>query len=1378
MFLGESINAALEELWQLSLTLSSLKYISGLVSQELSTESTSTGHEEEIIQGNESHRPSHVDKKEAPSYEKEDIIMNEDVESNICFSSSVSHSAANKDAPIELDEDLFNTSMVAHFACYRDEICIEQEEESVSMVSHQAEHLYYQEKCGSNDTTQTVEIETDEQETGIPYVTSLNSHQLSPTAIPVEFPEFLLSMAAHTIIQNYENNEELSNNVSCIAHKVTNEETTVEQCSIFYSNEVINEDAEYNETEKNEQIFKEHSDLFIMEEKDSFKYLPSSVSHSVAFKDISTEPDETNHIISMNAHCKYNVGDAWSEEGKEVLSMVCHKATSANNEHEYVDKTEDLTSDTQQIEHIKPPIEQPFLSSMTCHQLPTIETPAQFSEIPISMAVHVTVKNYENFSDPHDMESFIVHHVANINEETPRENKETGYNEMFIKEPIVIEDKVEIESDFLVGIPNDKNGDVSPHLSSSMCAHTLPYIATSTDEKVDHVSLSAHRCAPHTEEDTDIISENGIINSMVAHIISLEETTSDAHPAEELADIDEIYTPTGEQENYTLPFHSSMVSHQLSQFETPDEFPEFMVSCVSHGFISNIDQYDPLESDPGLLTTMIAHQNTIKTENENNIDLKFDYHWKFYEKVNEENITIEETKSKTYFQPSMYTHHLPPMETPIEMSNNLATMAVHKTDQSWTANTNDVQPGFESCLGMIPSMLSHHVTTETQCLHSRQEQQQIETAQNITSSDQRSLPFYDLPYFISMVSHTIPYRDIPIQFETCLMSAASHGLLLPEQQEDNLCHYTSMVVHHQNMESYNQYPGPSEYFKQDFVRNIIESEDNFTNKKENKYCDKLSMNKRKRDIEEEDNIPPSDSSHTSMVAHKLTSSNIPIELFDYFSSSTVHRINGDSNIPNVYISDQSMLVHKISDSKQEYTEDDPIFNQNDNMGEEKDLTTQEINIEVDLSNNQEIQGEFQIKSYVTNQSTLIDMCDPYDYSDCPSIEPYHHITNIEEIAEQENTDDISSVLSKDDLKEICHKNLTNNEDTKENWESLTPSFENENNCAQDVRPAEINEDLAISASFDNLVSEEQNNENDIVINDFNSNLTRIRELQKIVEDEIEEFENKRKNNSSMNENNLKITETHIVSNVKGIEFKSSLTFHQLDEYIIDDTEHLTINDKDISLNADKETSCSTTQVNDLEMTEVDTSSNGSSSDLYNSVSNLVHGCCTIENNNPIKITASHSQLNSEDLQSHSTKDDLDRDDTIDKDQAGEEKEQIDNLKEETSANNDYIFNDLKKHLRRTPRKSSTSETKIREAELMKSFLQTSSKESVEFGEEKDCHKKYQKSSIIFSTLNENVKKHSYKIRFKVKVGAESSKHSVLQYLLGCFGGEKLIPAKK
>jgi len=379
-----------------------------------------------------------------------------------------------------------------------------------------------------------------------------------------------------------------------------------------------------------------------------------------------------------------------------------------------------------------------------------------------------------------------------------------------------------------------------------------------------------------------------------------------------------------------------------------------------------------------------------------------------------------------------------------------------------------------------------------------------------------------------------------------------------------------------------------------------------------------------------------------------------------------------------------------------------------------------------------------------------------------------------------------SVLSKEalvvnnDLKHIPEKYIGNDEDYQENWECLTPNFNNENSICEDERPVEIDEDLIISASSNNFVSEDLNNENDIVINNYNSNLTRIRELQKIVEEEIEEFENKRKNNSSMNENNFKMTETNIVSNVKGVEFKSCLTFNQLDEYQIEDTEYLTSGSKDISLGDNRETCLSITEDNNSENNEedekVDTLSNASSSEMYNSRENLVHASCTIENNHPVIITACNLQLNSEDLQSQSTRNDINEDNAID--HAAEENGQIKDLNEETLNNNDYIFNDLKQHLRRTPRKSITSETKIREAQLMKSFLEASPKESVEFGEEKDCHNKSPKSSIIFSTLNANVKKHSYKIRFKVKVGAESSKSSVLQYLLGCFGGEKLIPAKK
>jgi len=46
MFLGDSIGRAVEELWQLAMTMASLKHIAGMVTQELAMTSASTGEKE------------------------------------------------------------------------------------------------------------------------------------------------------------------------------------------------------------------------------------------------------------------------------------------------------------------------------------------------------------------------------------------------------------------------------------------------------------------------------------------------------------------------------------------------------------------------------------------------------------------------------------------------------------------------------------------------------------------------------------------------------------------------------------------------------------------------------------------------------------------------------------------------------------------------------------------------------------------------------------------------------------------------------------------------------------------------------------------------------------------------------------------------------------------------------------------------------------------------------------------------------------------------------------------------------------------------------------------------------------------------------------
>merc|ERR1712106_341409 len=72
----------------------------------------------------------------------------------------------------------------------------------------------------------------------------------------------------------------------------------------------------------------------------------------------------------------------------------------------------------------------------------------------------------------------------------------------------------------------------------------------------------------------------------------------------------------------------------------------------------------------------------------------------------------------------------------------------------------------------------------------------------------------------------------------------------------------------------------------------------------------------------------------------------------------------------------------------------------------------------------------------------------------------------------------------------------------------------------------------------------QNTYNETMIKSYNSRLSRIQELQRLVGDEIGQFENKRKNESLKTENDVETTKTHIVSNVKGVEFKSCIAIHQ------------------------------------------------------------------------------------------------------------------------------------------------------------------------------------------------------------------------------------------
>merc|ERR1712110_1391399 len=113
-------------------------------------------------------------------------------------------------------------------------------------------------------------------------------------------------------------------------------------------------------------------------------------------------------------------------------------------------------------------------------------------------------------------------------------------------------------------------------------------------------------------------------------------------------------------------------------------------------------------------------------------------------------------------------------------------------------------------------------------------------------------------------------------------------------------------------------------------------------------------------------------------------------------------------------------------------------------------------------------------------------------------------------------------------------------------------------CCTELKSASDNsekedENITYQSSFLNTENEganqndqssaTENSEKEGSIQSYKLQLTRIKELQKLVEDELEEFDTKRKVKSNL----VQATETQIVNIVKGIEFKSEIKITQLTE---------------------------------------------------------------------------------------------------------------------------------------------------------------------------------------------------------------------------------------
>jgi len=1397
MFLSDRIDCLIEELWQLAMTMASLKYIAGMVSQDWEVTRAFIELDVDNKHLAEPHRPSQVDKTEADS----DKCFATD---NIIASKEASHDEETAIWTISLTENEEkegdDISMVAHQLPSLD-ISAESSEIVASMATH---HI------ACNDI-----IETQES-------ISMISHQISDDSKPVK-PELVdpvnddedatrivLSMYAHETKSMKSVEESSDHQVSMVAHfQHRSEEELMEQEGLI-SSMICHQTGDLTDNHLDEQYEKVKSGK--NEKLTSFT---------------EDEPSMTTEILDLN-------------KAEEKLLTI----TSSYS----------VPTKVKEVEKGHPE----FFSSMASHQLSFIDTPLELSEIPVTMVTHCITKEqenviedqneismithqtldtyshkeetvhmstgafnldhkspiYENEEEFSDQESFSADHHEEITEEDSFDHKDDIEEDSYEEELYQIKYETEFDNDDLKYFP-------------SMVANQVPAMDVPLEEFETPVSMSAHLSLSYHTDDTIETPDN---SSMLAHHITKEK----GHLEQEGVDIDletsavdteltivpednllyassdiPVHNQECEEEQIAESFKTdlfscqepdvcpSCVTHQLSPLDILHDFSDMPVTMVSHNISRNIEMDFDFQSN----ISMIAHQtinNSIEVQNNSK---------EVYEIIQVENMEESNTNTDILFITSLCSHETLQSETSAESLDCPVSMVSH---QSYIPDENTVD---------TVSMVCHQSTVDSS----------MEKDGNMETKYTTEVEAEQNTFVATMTAHQLPSADIPSEFCVTPVSMASHILMDPELMGETQDHKT-MLSHHTKtsnnieMEDYDE----SELFlKQErtssppidnlFVSSelnqnpAVDIENPEEDTKENFYilgdsCIESSLDE---SLGEKDQIiKPSSTQYTdfqelqftsSMVTHQLPHSDTPFEISQFLPSSASHGYFAikqeeiclpSSMLTHQYFeqnSNKSSGMESIEEEKENEAENGhissmashqlPIYNSDEEFFITALSHSSPSNEILNFGNsgsegsmlghlaNDKMAGE---ETKENNDHPIFNKAQaPISKS---KFEPFEIKEYVPACNDSRKVNDDSKIIM--DQAEITETNL-NKKLVEERINSYTEGKIDEKNedSFHNKRPV----------GRDYINENNDNNENVALKSPFTKRLTRIQNLQRLVEDEIEEFENKRKNNVKTIEDDVETTETHIVNNVKNVQFQSCIVTHQklnaeyneddIYEALNEDSSHNSTGNESIlssreSLNSVICTTSDNFDFNDEkflpnldEKTEI-------YSDYENEEESIIQASCTLEDNNPVVITS--SQLPSAELKTE--EESPMHEEQLVKINTGEE-----NCYEEGQCKqqtNDE-FDELKIHLRKTPRRSSNATTKIRETELLNSFLNEECKDTMEKCKKKQQEKK-RKKSITLATLNESVKKQTYKIRFKVSLNTDTSKSSVLQYLFGCFGGEKLF----
>merc|ERR1712059_155401 len=164
--------------------------------------------------------------------------------------------------------------------------------------------------------------------------------------------------------------------------------------------------------------------------------------------------------------------------------------------------------------------------------------------------------------------------------------------------------------------------------------------------------------------------------------------------------------------------------------------------------------------------------------------------------------------------------------------------------------------------------------------------------------------------------------------------------------------------------------------------------------------------------------------------------------------------------------------------------------------------------------------------------------------------------------------------------------------------------------------------------------------------------------------------------------------------------------------------------------------------------------------------NVVTASCILGDNEPVVITSS-AFTSEKDSESSS-----DMGNKTDDEKLAIPPSQHDTQNTSLKIHEKTLEHQTKSNLNNKKSRCVNQDIQTREKELLHSFLNINQENEAILKQTKS-----QSKSSLTSNISEHLKKRTFKIKFKVKIGKEThsnSKHSVLQYLFGCFGGQNLF----